>query len=352
MNSDLKRFSSAEKCSCYTHHLNPTTHLIHSEGFREACDYVIDFNANYITPHRLGNSKDQFLKIAEQLPIASTIHVKSDHLSFFFREAIPKIKHPIILVSGDSDYGGVADHLSFIDHPNIIHWFAQNCELQTKHPKITPIPIGIDNPIFTKLDKRLGHIILNIKDFKPFRNYNINERGFQPLLNEISKNQTLFVDKPMSVLATFHQFERLKKPNLNESGREPRKLAFEQLEENSSVYFVKSRIPQTECWKMHNNFSFEISPLGKGLDSHRTWEALCLNTIPIVVKSPLDYLYQSEDLPVIILDSWLDITPENLSEWKSQYSDSINGQLQSKLTMTYWENKINSVKNFWKSANH
>ena len=43
-----------------------------------------------------------------------------------------------------------------------------------------------------------------------------------------------------------------------------------------------------------------ISPPGAGVDCHRTWEILMLNTVPIVTNTSLFQLY--EVLPVIVVD--------------------------------------------------
>lgn len=53
-----------------------------------------------------------------------------------------------------------------------------------------------------------------------------------------------------------------------------------------------------------------LSPRGNGLDSHRTWEALYLDVIPIVWNSTLNSLYT--DLPVIILNQKSEITEQFL----------------------------------------
>lgn len=58
-------------------------------------------------------------------------------------------------------------------------------------------------------------------------------------------------------------------------------------------------------YQRNRRFPFWLSPRGNGLDSHRTWEALYLDVIPIVWHSTLDSLYK--DLPVLIVNSWTDL---------------------------------------------
>jgi hypothetical protein len=49
-------------------------------------------------------------------------------------------------------------------------------------------------------------------------------------------------------------------------------------------------------------FKFVLSPVGNGVDTHRTWEALLAGSIPIVESSVRDIMY--EGLPVLIVNSW------------------------------------------------
>lgn len=51
---------------------------------------------------------------------------------------------------------------------------------------------------------------------------------------------------------------------------------------------------------------FVLSPVGNGVDSHRTWEALLAGSIPIVESSVRDSMY--EGLPVLIVQSWSELS--------------------------------------------
>ena len=58
------------------------------------------------------------------------------------------------------------------------------------------------------------------------------------------------------------------------------------------------------------HYKFVLSPAGNGPDAHRTWEALMMGCIPIVLRGPFDELYSG--LPVIMLNSWDELAPETL----------------------------------------
>ncbi len=84
--------------------------------------------------------------------------------------------------------------------------------------------------------------------------------------------------------------------------------------------------------------SFCLSPEGNCADSHRTWEALYLGTIPIVKKSKAMSWFQ--DLPILQVDRWEQI---NDSFLKEQYEIMSKKQYNfQKLKMSYYINLMKS----------
>ena len=61
-------------------------------------------------------------------------------------------------------------------------------------------------------------------------------------------------------------------------------------------------------------YKFVISPVGGGFDTYRTWEALVLGCIPIIRRNPLSSTLLA-GLPVITVEEWTDVTPDNLRKW-------------------------------------
>ena len=81
-----------------------------------------------------------------------------------------------------------------------------------------------------------------------------------------------------------------------------------------------------------------VSPPGSGWDCYRTWEALWLGTIPIVLRTgtPFDSLF--DDLPVLLVDAWTDVTRELLDTfWDATVGGTFNLE---KLTARYWAKEI------------
>jgi hypothetical protein len=84
------------------------------------------------------------------------------------------------------------------------------------------------------------------------------------------------------------------------------------------------------------NHQFVLSPQGNGIDTHRTWECLYMNTIPIEKRNKNNRFYT--DLPICFVDDWKDITEEFLQKELIRIKDT-KWNMQ-KLTFEYWKNKI------------
>ena len=81
--------------------------------------------------------------------------------------------------------------------------------------------------------------------------------------------------------------------------------------------------PMQNCTKFENymyelkTYKFCLSPPGRGLDTHRAWEALMMGTIPLMISTTQDHLF--EKLPVVIVDDWEQITTQFLNKKYGRY---------------------------------
>jgi hypothetical protein len=80
------------------------------------------------------------------------------------------------------------------------------------------------------------------------------------------------------------------------------------------------------------NAKFVVSPPGNGLDCHRTWEAMLMGAIPIVLRSRLGSLFSNES--VLIVDDWNQLTVDYL---KSLDYRPVPSQ---KLSAKYWHTRL------------
>ena len=115
-----------------------------------------------------------------------------------------------------------------------------------------------------------------------------------------------------------------------------RRLAYDSL---ISQGFQPSPVRQINGYLQDlSEHKFCISPPGVGLDAHRTWEALMVGTIPIVLSSPMDPLY--DDLPVVIVDSFEVVTKDSLEAVYESVRANAAGYDYSKLFVHYWDQVI------------
>jgi hypothetical protein len=338
----LRRKSDLRGTTCHCPPGMPL-HLVHSEGLREGADVVVDFRSNIAGRERRQVPVAALARVAPEIGDGDIVHVKADRMAQFAEHVLPRMRGPVVLVTGDSDYGAVGDFRHLLENPKLRHWFAQNCDVPWRHPRLTRIPIGFDNPRYDKLEKRIGFLIEMVLGKTPYDpTVSRNDIGDQARLQQIAAGIAARPHhKPLRALCTFHLNQKLV-PNFEELPE--RRQAYDLLKDNPACHFPARRLPQEECWRIHADFAFQVSPRGRGLDCFRTWESLFLGTIPIVRSSTLDPLYRDEDLPVVIVESYREVVPANLARWKAQLEDRFTPELRARLTNGYWLDRIRAAR--------
>lgn len=263
----------------------PALPYISGDAFRSIADHVFDETTQTLNP-----------KIVQE---GDVIFCKSDFIKRFFKGIHPRIQQPYILISHNSDSKAPGDFSHILQDSKLIAWFAQNVE-DVIHDKLHPIPIGIENQYISKSklfflkdeSKRSGE-----KKHLAYLNFSIHsDPSRQCLIDNYSKADYI-------------------------------------------TYIQKTQYPEFIKNMHHSHFTF--APRGNGWDTHRAWESLYLGSIPIVHTSASDKLF--DDLPVLIVDSWDDISEEFLKE-KLDEIESKEYNL-NKLNFDYWQNLIFSYKN-------
>lgn len=251
-----------------------------------------------------------------------SIYVCSDLLKFFVLHIMPKIKNSFVLVTGDSDTCVPKEVLTnsesatLINNPFLLKWFAQNTQIQ-RHEKIIQLPIGLDY-----------HTISN----DPSYNWKTDGEGHLP------KDQEEILINLRQQMKPFHERSSLIYVNFTTTNDRfgQRKSALEQIP-NSLLEINHNFTKRTENWRNITQHSFVLSPFGVGMDCHRTWEALCLGAIPIL-KAP-NFQKMFEDLPVLIVNEWSEITRELLDKTIEDFKT--REFKYEKLTLQYWVKLIN-----------
>ena len=91
------------------------------------------------------------------------------------------------------------------------------------------------------------------------------------------------------------------------------------LENKPYTYIPTKRLSRKEYFLLHEEYAFEISPFGNGVDCFRHWEAILCRTIPIIFSSYADSLFKN--LPVIILNDLSELNENLLIENYEKYKD-------------------------------
>lgn len=236
----------------------------------------------------------------DKVKSGDVVFVKTDweFLERFFKHQHPRIAHPYILVTHNSDHSCPGPFRNYLDDPKLLAWFGQNIEAPA-HPKLHPIPIGVAN-----------------------RCWNHGNPQVFASLQPLASNE----DRPILCYVNFAPSTYPKE----------RTLVWDLFAKQP---WCVSSPPIKNLTQYLSDFAqskFVLSPRGNGVDCHRTWEALLMGAIPVVRTSSVDGLFT--DLPVLIVPNWEIITEKYLLE---QYEViKAKSYDREKLFITYWINNI------------
>jgi len=257
------------------------------------------------------------------------VWVQASQITKFCKETLPFIQNPFILVisDGDESFPSIIspdfDIQNLFNNDRVLAIFSQNIDMYTPHPKLKHIPIGLDFHSMTLSNGFFGEPTHSVQEQEK-----ILDSILTSLLPTHLRKKRAFVD--------FHIGDKV-------CFGETRRQILRKIESSGVIDSLARKVPRHTLWKMKGAYAFSVSPHGNGLDCHRTWEDLLLGCIVIVKTSPLDPLY--EGLPVVIINDWSEITPENFDLWFDLYSDAFtNPTYREKLTHAYWMHKIRSQK--------
>jgi len=273
---------------------------ISGDGFRSLADHIYEDIVAF--------NPDQNVQICKFDPLVvkenDIVFVDSRSLDEFFIDFHPQIENRYILISHNSDHVVDERYIKYLDD-KIIKLFAQN--VAVNHPKIVPVPIGLENLYYYNNGIT--------KYFDKFRKQIV-----------VKKNQILF-----GFNLTTNPAERVK--------------AYEGLKNSSVSDDIRYRLNNYNYLKLLNQYKFVASPPGNGIDCHRTWEAIYLNTVPIVKRSAaMDYFY-SLGLPLWIIDDWQELAVVDETFLQKKYNELKDCFVYPALFMDYWDRATKDSKN-------
>jgi hypothetical protein len=255
--------------------------LINSAFYEDLADHVIlnhtDLN-NIISSYALYKSD-------------CIIYCKTDYVEHLFNHLLLS-NRKYVLITHHSDYS--IDNKLHLKPKNITKWYGIN--LSTYNEDSISIPIGTKTP-----QGRAYH--------EPQYDINWLESNYKEL-SGISKN----------LLKVYCNWTITNKDRMN-------------IVDNLNVdYYVSGSLPFKDYCLDMARYKFVISPPGNGLDNHRTWEALYLGCIPIVIKNSM---YDSwKELPILQVNDYKELTYSMVNEFL------LKSYNYEKISTEYWKHII------------
>ena len=267
-------------------------------GFQDLCDFVYD---PCCSPFPTNSIYDVTFDPNLVKP-GSIIFVRE--IDRFFKEVHPFIKHPYIIVAGgEMKNTFFKRYLDYLIDEKVIAWFGIEPGIGCEHPKFFIMPIGIH------------------QDAKRYLKRNDLDDFFIKLRNESEKKYLLYL-------------------NFNDKSNDARPWLRDYFKDKNYCNVVTGRVSFKKYMQGMAESKFALSPPGDSPDCYRTWESLLAGSIPILIRSHVDSLY--EGLPVLIIDKWEELNKEFLD---AKYKEITAKKYDiSKLYMEYWEKKIKDVR--------
>jgi len=274
--------------------------FITGDNIEKLGDFVFDIDNYLIGDHgRPRTSKTEKNLIDEQIQKINDLKPRviytPGHDTSRFISRLDSIHHEFVLVTHNSDLGVLDEYSRFVDNKKIIKWFGQNNHLD--HPKVITLPIGIAREEYPHGDVKL--------------------------LSEKSKVQekTHLVYKNFSISTNWQ--ERTEADKITKS----------------NGIDMSPSVPHEKYFDALAEAVFTISPCGNGVDCYRIWESLYLKTIPVVLRHKA--LKQFEDLPILFVNSWNEVTIDFLINNVKRVT-GLSGK-HEKLHYGYWQKLIKSI---------
>ncbi len=228
------------------------------------------------------------------------VFVKTDLIEDYFENVHPKIKVRYVLISHNSDEQINSQHKKYLDS-KIIHWFAQNL-VEEFADNVSVIPIGLENRWYLNNGK--------LRTLKRFENIKYN--------------------KDLLVLSAFNP----------ETNRERFEL-LESIKSNKLINKPETN-KKTEYLDYVSRSKFMLCPEGNGPDTHRVWESLLFESIPVMKKSKFTKILEKSDIPILTLNDWAEIKyldSKILNNFYEQNKVRFNSNKYS--YFSFWGEKIN-----------
>ena len=284
------------KISSYSIHKNPSFLRISSnpyvsgDTFRNYSDHVFDETTS-IKPEKIKRGEIVFLK--------------TDLKEIFFSEFHKKIKVPYILISHNSDQSVGDQDLKYIDE-KIIHWFSQNLSTP-ENDKVSILPIGLENRRY-------------------FNNGII--KNFKKVLKNNSDNFKL-----KKVLCSFN-------PYTNKNDRMP----LIEIAKNIENIDIKNYSNNLVYLNNLSLYQYNLCPEGNGVDTHRIWETLFFNNVPVVKQNIVNSNLSKLGIPLVVIKDWEVLQDDNLLPTLDNFHNNKQSTPSNYVKFEFWKSRIEKYR--------
>jgi len=259
------------------------------------CD-IIDKSKNYITQRYFHKYCGKIVKHNDVITLDNDInnifYIIGKQLTNFMYEFFTSITYDFVIFFGTSDHSFTLSKFSkLLTLPKLKYIYAQNYT-DVIHDKIILLPIGLS-------------------DFRTKENYYNDEIVF---------NQSKKINK---ILISYHgPTNQVRRPLIKQT--------------NSKNVIVSEKMEHKDFVINLSKYKYSLCLKGNGFDTHRFWESIWVNTIPIVLKSDyyIDELYRNAG--GIVLNNINEL--DSIFKTEHKYSTT-NTEL---MCQQYWDDQISN----------
>ncbi len=254
------------------------------DTLRRMCDHIFD-ETSTLDPKKIKENDFIFLK--------------TDLVSIFFENYHIDIDNKYNLISTNSDTEIGKELTNYADE-KINAWFTQNLLIKSQK-NIFPLAVGIENKRY--------------------------------LTNGITNNfriQYSEDDKKLKLLASF---------NVGTNYEERKKLM--DVASKISIIEIRNFNNHKEYIKSLSKYKFNLCPHGNGIDTHRIWETLLVNSIPVLLNTSFAQNFKEIGVPMLLVNKWEDLLHLSEAELNNFYIEKKKvGDFRKYSTFSFWKNYI------------
>jgi hypothetical protein len=303
--------------------------LISAENYISIADFAITESTNALRAHksRLDRFPSQLFRKAYICTLGKVssvermelmfpqrdeviFFIKTDFLNHFVLHIRPYLKQKYKIITGYSDYtipsGGAGNFRALLNDNLLVGWYGYNIIMD--HPKLKPIPLGIPPKLWLELGRQAGNHELFIR--------------------QLSK----FLQKPMQYKKKLIYWGSL--GDTNSSRRDVYNIV-----RKMEIATITGRRDYKDYLNDLKQHKFAICPEGNGIDTHRIWESIYFQAIPIIKKNAYMNSYK-KDFSILYVNDWselIDFTDDFLNE---KFQKMTNKNHKDRSRFKYWENII------------